>query len=157
MQSTAKFSAFGGGELKCLGTFNAKLRCKNQEIVEPVFVIDVDGPGRSAIQALNLVKIHAVGEGPFNQKKHILQEYADVFKEELGVFKDYEYDIKVNNEVPPKVQRQRPVPAPLELRLKEEIERVIKEDVIEEASGASWVSPVHVVYKGNGELRIEYV
>ena len=46
------------------------------------------------------------------------------------------------------------MPAPLELRLKEETERMTKEDVIEEASGASWVSAIHVVYKGNGELRI---
>lgn len=156
-QSDAKFSAFGGGQLKCLGTFDANLRCKNQEIVEPVFVIDVEGPpllGRSAIQALNLVKIHAVGECQSNERESILQEYADIFQEELGVFNDYEYDIKVNKEVPPKVQRQRPVPAPLEARLKEEIERMIHEDVIEEASGASWVSPVHIVYKENGELRI---
>ena len=68
-----------------------------------MFVIDINGPpllfGRTAIQALNLVKIHAVGEGPFNQKEQILQEYADVFKEERGVFEDYEYNIKVNNEV----------------------------------------------------------
>ena len=26
--------------------------------------------------------------------------------------------------------------------------------MIEEATGASWVSPVHIVYKGNGELRL---
>lgn len=133
------------------------MRCKDQEIVEPVFVIDVEGPpllGRSAIQALNLVKIHAVGEGPVKERESILQEFEDIFQEELGVFNDYEYDIKVNKEVPPKVQRQRPVPAPLESRLKEEIERMIREDVIEQASGSSWVSPVHIVYKENGELRI---
>ena len=67
------------------------MRCKNQEIVESVFVIDVDGPallGRSAIQALNLLTIHAVRKGPVNQKEHILQEYADGFKEELGVSKN---------------------------------------------------------------------
>ena len=34
-----------------------------------------------------------------NQKEHFLQEYADAFKEELEVFKNYEYDIKVNKEV----------------------------------------------------------
>ena len=42
------------------------MNCKNQEIVEPVFVIDVDGPplmGRSAVQALNLVEIYAVDDG----------------------------------------------------------------------------------------------
>ena len=35
------------------------MKCKNQEIVEPVFVIDVDGPLLlgSAVQALNLVDI----------------------------------------------------------------------------------------------------
>ena len=116
-QTNAKFSAFEGGELNCLGTFEANVKCKNQEIVEPVFVIDLDGPpllARSAIQALNLVKIHAVGDAPSNERECILQEYAEVLKEELGVFKSYEYDIKVNKEVPPKVRRQRPVPAPLE-------------------------------------------
>ena len=54
-QSNAKFSAFGGGELNCLGTFEGNVKCKNQEIVEPVFVIDLDGTlllARSAIQAL---------------------------------------------------------------------------------------------------------
>ena len=42
-------------------------------------------------------------------------------------------------EEPPKFQRQRSVPAPLESRLKEDIERIIHDDVIEEASVASWV------------------
>ena len=133
------------------------MKCKNQEIVEPVFVIDVDGSpllGRSAIQALNLVKIYAAGDGSSKERECILQEYTDVFKEELGVFKSYEYDIKVNKEVPPKVQGQRPVPAPLESKIKEEIERMIHVDLIEEATGASWVSQVHIVYKGNGELRL---
>ena len=43
----------------------------------------------SAIQALTLVKIYAVGDGPSNERECILQEYADVFKEELGVFRNY--------------------------------------------------------------------
>ena len=30
-QLTAKFTAFGGGELKCLGTFDAKLRYKTKK------------------------------------------------------------------------------------------------------------------------------
>ena len=77
-QSNAKFSAFGGGELNCLGTFEANVKCKNQGCVEPVFVIDVYGPpllGRTAIQALNLVKIYAVGDGPSIERECILQEY----------------------------------------------------------------------------------
>ena len=56
--------------------------------------------------------------GPSIERECILQEYVDVFKEELRVFKSCEYDIKVNKEVPPKVQRQRPVPAPLESKIK---------------------------------------
>ena len=131
-QSNAKFSTFGGRELSCLGTFVANVKCKNQGIVESVFVIDVDGPPllqRSATHALNLIKIYAVGNGPANERECILQEYADVFKEELGVFKNYKYDIKVNKEVPPKVQRQRPVPAPLESRIKEDIGTIIHEEV----------------------------
>ena len=110
----------------------ANVKCKNQGIVESVFVIDVDGPPllqRSATHTLNLIKIYAVCNGPANERECILQEYADVFKEELGVFKNYRYDIKVNKEVPPKVQRQRPVPAPLESRIKVDIETIIHEEV----------------------------
>lgn len=138
-------------------TFDGKIRCNGQEVTEQVFVVDVDGPpllGRSAIQALNLIKIHAVGEEQGTQKEVILQDYEDVFSEELGEFKDYEYEIMVDKDVPPKAQRQRPVPAMIESKLKAEIERMLKEDVIEEATGTSWISPVHIVYKGNGELRI---
>lgn len=110
--------------------------------------------GRSALSTLNLVKIHAVGESPTKAREKIYQEYENLFKEELGDFKNYEYKIKINSDVPPKVQKQRPVPAPLEERLKQEIERMIQEDVMEEATGASWISPVQIVYKGNGELRV---
>ena len=100
--------------------------------MKPVFVIDVDGPlllGRSAIQALNLEKIYAVGDGPSIDREYILQcsEYTGVFKEQLGVFISFEYDIKVNKEAPTKVQRQRRVPGPLEKKIKEEIERMILE------------------------------
>ena len=99
------------------------MKCKNQENVEPVFVIDVDGPlllERSAIKALNLEKIYAVGDGPSIDRECILQcsEYTGVFKEQLGVFISFEYDIIVNKEEPPKVQRQRRVPGPLEKKNK---------------------------------------
>ena len=42
--TNVKFSAFGGGDLKCLGVFDAKLRCNDMEVMEPVYVIDVEGP-----------------------------------------------------------------------------------------------------------------
>ena len=109
---------------------------------------------RSALSTFKLVRIHAVGEIPTHEREKIYQEYKNLFKEELGDFKNYEYKIKINPEVPPKVQKQRPVPAPVENRLKQEIKRMIDEDVIEEATGASWISPVRIVYKVNGDLRV---
>lgn len=110
--------------------------------------------GRSALASLDLVRIHAVGESPTQERGRIYQEYEQLFKEELGDFKNYEYKIRINPDVVPKAQKQRPIPAPLEERLRQEIERMIREDVIEEAIGTSWVSPVQIVYKGNGELRV---
>ena len=105
--------------------------------------------GRSALSILNHVEVHAVGESPTQERERIYQEYKNLFREEHGVFKNYEHKIKISADVPPKVQKQRPVPAPLEERLKQEIERMIQEDVIEEATGALWISPVQIVYKGN--------
>ena len=136
--TNVKFSAFGGGDLKCLGVFDAKLRCNDMKVMEPVYVIDVDVEGappppllgRSALSTLNLVEVHAVGESPIQERERIYQEYKNLFKEELGDFKNYEYKIKINSDVPPKVQKQRPVPAPVEERLKQEIERMIQDDVM---------------------------
>ena len=86
-------------------------------------MIDLKGVpllGRSALSTFNLVRIHAVGESPTHEREKIYREYKNLFKEELGDFKNYEYKIKINPEVPPKVQKQRPVPAPVENRLKQE-------------------------------------
>lgn len=60
-----------------MGTFEANVKCKNQEILEPVFVIYVDG--RSDVQALNLVEIYDVDDGLSHERECTLQEYTDVF------------------------------------------------------------------------------
>ena len=83
------------------------------------FRIDVEINGKQVEMIINTgcaIEM-LVEDGPSNERECILQEYADVFKEELELFKNYEYDIIVNKEVPPKVQRQRPVPASLKSRL----------------------------------------
>ena len=74
--TNVKFSAFGGGDLKCLGVFDAKLRCNDMEVMEPVYVIDVGAPpppplGRSALSTLNLVEVHAVGESSTQESERI--------------------------------------------------------------------------------------
>lgn len=69
---------YTSGELKYLEMFDSKLKYKGQDIVEPVFVINVNGPsllGRSANQALYLIKIHAVGEDRTKERENILKEY----------------------------------------------------------------------------------
>ena len=58
--------------------------------------------GRSALASLDLVRIHAVGESPTQERGGIYQEYEQLLKEELGDFKNYEYKIRINPDVVPK-------------------------------------------------------
>lgn len=97
-----KFLVFGGGDFKCLGVFDVKLRCNKMEVMELVYVIDVEGfflLGRSVLFIFNFVKIYVVGESLIKVREKIYQEYENFFKEEFGDFKNYEYKIKINLDV----------------------------------------------------------
>lgn len=73
----------------------------------------------------------------------------------LGKIKGIKVNIQVNPEVTPVFQPMRRIPLPLEEAVGRKIDELLKRDVIEAKSGpTSWVSPLVVVVKANGEPRL---
>ncbi|KAK9709357.1 RNase H-like domain found in reverse transcriptase [Popillia japonica] len=83
-------------------------------------------------------------------------EYPELLKG-VGKLKDVQVDLYIDDSVIPVAQTHRRIPFQLRPKVEQEIERLLKEDIIEKASGPTpWVSPVVVVPKSQNkeEIRI---
>ena len=83
----------------------------------------------------------------------ILEEFKEVFQG-LGCL-NYEYDIKIDANVPPVVHPPRRVPFALRSRLKAQLQKMEAEGVIAPVEEPTpWVNSLVVVKKPNGSLRV---
>ena len=82
-----------------------------------------------------------------------LQQYTDCF-DKIGCLKE-KHCIIVDREVPPVINPPRCIPASLKMRLNEELNRMVKVEVITSIEEPTdWVSSLVIVEKLNGQLQI---
>lgn len=156
-----------GSRLNVLGSINLTISCGNLVTKCEVYVIKnlrIPLLGRDAIKGLNLIqpgqRINFIQSNSFStctssqMVNKIIEKYPSIFNE-MGQFKG-EVKIKLNKNVIPFVQSvPRPVPIPYLSKLKDEIERLQKLQIIEPMHEVTdWVSPIVVVPKNNGEIRL---
>lgn len=86
-------------------------------------------------------------------KEFIVRQYADLF---TGVGRlEGEVHLEVDPSARPVQMPPRRLPVPLKERVKQELDELCKNDIIEPVTEPSaWVSPLLVVQKPNGKLRI---
>ena len=86
-------------------------------------------------------------------KEIIVQQYVDLF---TGVGRLHgEVHLEVDPSAKPVQMPPRRLPLPLKERVKQELDELCKNDIIEPVTQPSeWVSPLFVVHKPNGRLRI---
>ena len=109
-----------------------------------------------------LLPIHLINKKCSPQNKNDLQdllvEFQDIFTtEQIGKMKDYQVIFCEDKNVKPVVMPPRATQYHLEERVEEELQRMIKNDVIEEhprTEPAPWISAAVVAHKANGRIRI---
>ena len=143
-------------QLKCRGKFKATLDYKVQSCEEEIYVIeDLERPllSRQACNALRVIAKVAEIRSTSDKQTHV-QSHPKLFKG-LGCLKG-EYEIKTDPDVQPfNLTIPRRIPIAQLPRVKEEICRMEKLGVIEQLDEPTkWFSPMVVVPKSNGKVRI---
>ncbi|XP_040069533.2 uncharacterized protein LOC115325180, partial [Ixodes scapularis] len=82
------------------------------------------------------------------------EEFEDLFSSELGLVVNQTHTVTVRRHVPPVQAKLRRLPFTLRESVTAEIQKLERQGVIERISASEWVSPIVVVKKRDGGIRI---
>ena len=84
----------------------------------------------------------------------ILREYSDVFGQPKGRIKGFKANVVLKDDAIPKFLKARPIPFAVRDKVDKELDDMEATGVIEKISHSEWASPLVVVPKPNGKVRI---
>lgn len=167
--SDAQLFAYGcKNPLPVRGEFVATMRSQDTGRSSRSKVVVVDGDGgcllsRETGETLGLLEMHpkvnAVEKeisGVFGDtfKQDIIDAYPAVFNG-VGKLLDHQVHVHVDPDVKPVAQPPRRVPFHLRRKVEDKLQDLLDKDIIEPVSGpTTWASPLVVVPKSNGEIRV---
>lgn len=142
-----KLLAYGSTTpLKVIGSFLAQIEVGKSTKADRFYVLQ-EGKhsliGNSLAKSLGILKIGV--------DINLVEENKSVFPALKGI----EVKINLDKEVAPVFQPYRRVPLELEKKVAARIEELVQKDIIEKVDGhSSWASPLVVVPKTNGDIRL---
>ena len=87
--------------------------------------------------------------------QYLLQKFPAVFSDKIGKIKDYQLELNIDSTVQPVVQNSRPTPLHYRAKVEAKLKQLEDQDIIEQVTGpTSWVSPLVIVDKPNGGIRL---
>ncbi|XP_031332347.1 uncharacterized protein K02A2.6-like [Photinus pyralis] len=161
LPTSIKLRTYTGEIIKPVGVANVQVTYEHQVQNGDVYIIDQDVDaifGRDWLKKIKLNWPDIKNVSCYNTSEKLntlLDNYKDLFVDEIGKIPDYKCSIKLNDEsVSPIFMKARPVPYALKTRVEEEILRLEKADIIEKVVHSNWGSAVVPVIKKNGKLRL---
>lgn len=143
--SDKTFLAYGAKHpLKVLGSFNAKIKVGPKSLTTKFYVIENGSRnllGKETAISLNVLKIGL--------------DINSIEENQFPKIKDVQLEIAIDKTVPPVCQPYRRVPIPLESKINNKLDQLVKMDIIEPVNKpSSWVSPIVPVLKPDNDVRI---
>ncbi|XP_060742372.1 uncharacterized protein K02A2.6-like [Tachysurus vachellii] len=154
-----KLKTYTGQSLPVLGSAQVVVRHKGTVKELPVVVVPGTGPnllGRGWIKELGMKweAIHKIQGTENLTLPDVLRRHTEVFKEELGEWNGPPAKIYVDKEAIPRFFKARPVPYAMKAKVEVEIERLLKENIIEPVKHSEWAAPVVPVLKPDKTVRL---
>ena len=109
--------------------------------------------GRDWLHSIKLdwAKLHYVQEGLLQDT---VSKFPAVFQKNVGTIKGYKADIRLKEGAKPIFKKSRPVAYALQPVLEAELNRMQKEGILEPIKNSEWATPLVVVPKANGKIRV---
>lgn len=156
---------YGYGQNDCITTLGKfKTRLKNGNNYKSVeFVVTQGCQGnllsyKTSVELGIMSRVNTIGNGRVNlDMNKWAEKYPALFSGKIGLLKDYEVKLHIDDSIKPIQQKLRPVPFHMRPLVEAEILKMIEQDVIEPVSGPTpWVSPIVPVPKPDrpNEVRI---
>ena len=86
-----------------------------------------------------------------NSSSSLLNEFQEIFNDELGLIKPFEANFPAAS---PRFFHPRPVPYALKNAVEAELDRPVEVGVLKKVDHSDWATPLVVVPKGNGKVRL---
>lgn len=148
----AVLTTFLRNEIPVIGMFTANVSHRNLLIQQQFFIVERG----TCIMGRDLMdQLHVLPKLPEKEVKHInAAEFKDLFSGRVGLAKGYVHRVKVKPEVPPVAHKLRRLPFALRDKVSAELARLETADIIEKVDASEWISPLVVVHKKSGDIRL---
>ena len=152
-----KLAAYNGTNIPVVGRCIVQIAHKKDCKVPVMFIVaETSSPpilGLSTCENLNLIKCVMVVKSKEKQLPSFISEFESCFGE-LGTLPKV-HKIVVDPSIPPVVHPPRRVPIAIQLKLKEELDRMESLGVISKVTEPTdWVSSLVIVHKPDGRIRV---
>ena len=153
--SSKTLYGYNHNELPVVGCASAKVTVERTGISQILQFEVVEGDADTLIGCESSVDLKLVAFINMTScNKSLQEEFHSVFQG-IGKMRGVKLKLHIDDSVRPVQQRQRRIPFHLRPKVEEELERLTSLDIIEKATGpTTWVSPLVVVPKDNGEVRL---
>ncbi|XP_039314523.1 uncharacterized protein K02A2.6-like [Solenopsis invicta] len=148
---------YNGSILIPEGQISVNIKCKETVIQAQLIVVKKGNRilmGRDLMKLLNIKmeQINSIKEE--DNLKALLQEYKELFNNELGKYKFEKIDLKLSKEANPIFIKPRPIPLAFKEKISKQLEELEKKGVIEPIDTSAWGTPLVPVIKKDGSIRI---
>ena len=150
-----KLRTYAGKLIPVLGRFKSTVSHAKSQAEVDIYVVRGTGPnllGRDCLRKLKLDWNFVFSVAHASQS--IADEFSTLFKPGLGTWKHGNVTLNVDDQVKPRFLKARSVPYSMEDKVDAELERLVKEGIIEAVEYSDWAAPIVPVLKRNGQLRI---
>ena len=153
-ETTTHLRTYSGEQLVILGQLEVEVQYGAQRARLPLCVVHGTGSsllGRDWLQHLcldwpSICQVQSVEQTAVNS---VLDRHKNVFREELGTLQGFEAKIYVDPTAKPVFCKARSVPYAMKVKVEEELERLVKQGILEPVEFAEWAAPIVPVVKSD--------
>ena len=154
--------AYGSKEpLPTMGTFTTEIESLDSNVRISADFVVIKGEGRTLLCKETAEKLNLLRVGPMyvngigNTADDIRVNYPELF-EGVGMLKDYELKLHIDESVQPVAQQVRRLPFGLRKKTDKKLDELLEMGIIEEVpeGPTGWVSPLVVIPKEDGDVRV---